>query len=96
MYRIAQSAPEFMPIADFILKHHEWWNGKGYSLGLSGEDIALDCRILAVVDAYDVMTNDRPYRKRMPHEKVMAELKRCSGEQFDLYVVEMFIDIMDK
>ncbi|MDI6908095.1 MAG: CHASE4 domain-containing protein, partial [Thermoanaerobacterales bacterium] len=61
-YHIAQSSSDLAPIADRILKHHEWWNGEGYPLGLKGEDIPLECRILAIVDAYDAMTSDRPYR----------------------------------
>ena len=64
-HRIAQSAPDLQPIADYILRHHEWWNGGGYPLGLSGENIPLECRILAIADAYDAMTSDRPYRKAM-------------------------------
>jgi len=72
------------------LKHHEWWNGQGYPLGLSGEEIPLACRILAVADAYDAMTSNRPYRKAMSHEIAIAELKRCAGTQFDPAVVESF------
>ena len=89
-YRIAQSSPDLLPIADWILKHHEWWNGQGYPLGLSGEEIPLACRILAVADAYDAMTSNRPYRKAMSHEIAIAELKRCAGTQFDPAVVESF------
>ena len=58
-HRIALSAPDLVPIADWILKHHEWWNGKGYPLGLKGEEIPLECRILAIADAYDAMTSDQ-------------------------------------
>jgi len=92
-YRIAQSSPDLAPIAEWILKHHEWWNGNGYPLGLKGEEIPLECRILAIADAYDAMTNDRPYRKRMTHEEAIEELKRCAGTQFDPGLVEMFINI---
>ncbi|MDR3561719.1 MAG: diguanylate cyclase [Negativicutes bacterium] len=90
-YRIAQSSADLMPIADWILKHQEWWNGDGYPLGLKGEDIPLECRILAVADAYDAMTSDRPYRAAMSHEAAVAELVRCAGSQFDPDLIEAFI-----
>lgn len=95
-FRIAQSSPDLAPIAEWILKHHEWWNGKGYPLGLKGEEIPLECRILAIADAYDAMTNDRPYRKAMSHEEAVAELKRCAGIQFDPQLVEKFIEILSE
>lgn len=88
--RIAQSAVELQPIADFILKHHERWDGKGYPLGLAGESIPLQCRILAVVDAFDAMTNDRPYRAALPESEALLELSRCAGTQFDPQIVGMF------
>ncbi|MFZ5651173.1 MAG: PAS domain S-box protein [Bacillota bacterium] len=93
-HRIAQSAPDLAPIADWILKHHEWWNGKGYPLGLKGEEIPLECRILAIADAYDAMTNNRPYRKAMTHQQAVKELIRCSGAQFDPRLVSMFILVL--
>lgn len=93
-HRIASSVPDLKTIADYILKHHERWDGRGYPLGLSGEDIPLPCRILAIADAYDAMTSDRPYRKAMTREEAMAELRRCAGTQFDPELVEKFIEIM--
>ena len=90
-YRIAQSSGELLPIAELILKHHEWWNGDGYPVGLSGEQIPRECRILAVVEAYDAMTSDRPYRKAMTHEAAVAEIKRCAGTQFDPAIVRKFL-----
>jgi diguanylate cyclase (GGDEF)-like protein/PAS domain S-box-containing protein len=93
-HRIAKSAPDLEPIAEWILKHHEWWNGGGYPLGLKGEEIPLECRILAIVDAYDAMTSDRPYRKALSHEYALNELKRCGGTQFDPCLVNKFIDIL--
>lgn len=62
-HRIAHSAADLVLISDWILKHHEWWNGEGYPLGLKGEDIPLECRILAIVDAFDAMTSDRTLPK---------------------------------
>jgi HD-GYP domain-containing protein (c-di-GMP phosphodiesterase class II) len=94
-HRIASSVPDLAPIAEHILKHHEWWDGRGYPLGLSGEDIPLPCRILAIVDAYDAMTRDRPYRKAMSSEEAIGELRRCAGSQFDPELVELFIQLLE-
>ncbi len=93
-FRIAQSAPDLLPIAEWVLKHQEWWNGQGYPLGLSGEDIPVECRILSIVDAYDAMTSDRPYRKAMPKDYAVGELRRCAGSQFDPELVERFIELL--
>ncbi|MGE5418292.1 MAG: PAS domain S-box protein [Acidobacteriota bacterium] len=93
-HRIALSAPDLAPIADWILKHQEWWNGQGYPLGIMGEDIPVECRILSIVDAFDAMTSDRPYRKAMPVDDAVKELKRCAGTQFDPYLVERFVRVI--
>jgi HD-GYP domain-containing protein (c-di-GMP phosphodiesterase class II) len=95
-HRIAMSAPDLAPIAEFILKHHEWWNGTGYPLKLKGENIPLECRILAIADAYDAMTSDRPYRRAMPHEDAIAEIMKCKGVQFDPELVLVFIELLGK
>ncbi|MGE5421839.1 MAG: PAS domain S-box protein [Ignavibacteriales bacterium] len=94
-HRIALSASEMTVIADWILKHHEWWNGKGYPLGLEGFEIPLECRILAIVDAYDAMTSDRPYRKAMSPVLAFQELRRCAGSQFDPELVEVFLGLFE-
>lgn len=94
-YRIALNSHELSSIADLILKHHERWDGKGYPLGLSKNDIPIECRILAVVDAYDAMTNLRPYNQVRTHEEAIEEIKRCSGTQFDPEIVDIFISISD-
>ena len=93
-HRISQFIPALFPIADLILKHHEWWNGNGYPLGLRGEEIPLECRIFGIVDAYDAMTNDRPDRKALSGKEAAAELRRCAGSQFDPSLVEKFIEIL--
>ncbi|MGE5389842.1 MAG: PAS domain S-box protein, partial [Deltaproteobacteria bacterium] len=92
--RIAFSAPELVLVADWILKHHEWWNGDGYPLGLIGDDIPLECRILSIVDAYDAMTSNRPYRPSMSNEEAVAELRQAAGTQFDPLLVERFIQLL--
>jgi HD-GYP domain-containing protein (c-di-GMP phosphodiesterase class II) len=74
-------------IADWIRYHHERWDGAGYPSGLAGSRIPLPARILAVVDAYDAMTSDRPYRLAMATEEALAELDRTAGSQFDPAVV---------
>ncbi|MEM5818504.1 MAG: HD domain-containing phosphohydrolase, partial [Desulfitobacterium hafniense] len=90
-YRIAQSTPDIYPIADWILKHHENWDGSGYPLGLAGEEIPIECRILAVADTFDAMTNDRPYRKAQSTQAAIEEILRCAGTQFDPHIVELFV-----
>jgi diguanylate cyclase (GGDEF)-like protein/PAS domain S-box-containing protein len=95
-YRIALAATDLVPIADWILKHHEWWNGQGYPGGLKGEKIPLECRILAIVDAYDVITNDRPYRKGVSHREALEEIQRYAGIQFDPYLVKPFCQIFEQ
>ncbi len=91
-YRIAKSSFQLEPIAQYILTHHERWDGKGYPLGLQGEDIPLISRIIAVADAYDAMTEDRVYRKALTREQALAEIGRNSGTQFDPTVVRILID----
>lgn len=93
-YRIAQASPDLIPISDWILGHHEWWDGNGYPRGLKGNDIPLACRILSIVDAFDAMTSDRPYRKAMSPEDALRELKRCAGTQFDPELVDKFVQMM--
>ena len=95
-FRIAASSPELSGIADFILKHHEKWNGSGYPLGLRGNDIPIKCRILAIVDAFDAMTSNRPYRKPKSIDEAIAEIKKYSGKQFDPEMVEAFLSVLAK
>jgi diguanylate cyclase (GGDEF)-like protein len=95
-YRIAMSSPELISIADYILTHHERWDGKGYPQGLSGTAIPLISRILSVVDAYDAMTKDRVYRKAMSKDHAIEELKANAGSQFDPTVVGVFIEILER
>lgn len=87
-YRIAMQSNELAPIGHLILKHHEWWNGQGYPLGIAGENIPLECRIISIADAYDAMTSDRPYRKAFTRSEALQELARGAGSQFDSGLVE--------
>lgn len=92
---IAMSSPDMSHIAKWILNHHEWWNGNGYPQGLKGENIPIECRILSIIDAYDAMTNDRPYRKAMSQQEAISELKECAGIQFDPLLVFEFIRALE-
>jgi len=95
-YKIASSSHQLMPIAECILYHHEWWDGSGYPRGLKGNNIPLLSRIIAIVDAYDVMINGRPHKDPMTYKEVIEELKKCAGIQFDPELVENFIQINQK
>jgi len=91
-YRIAMASVELMPIAEFILCHQERWDGKGYPQGLAGEDIPVLSRIIAVVDAYDAMTQDRVYRKAMAKEVAINEIIMNAGTQFDPNIANLFVE----
>ena len=93
-YRIAMTSHDLRPIAEYILSHHERWDGKGYPQGLVGEDIPLFCRILAIADAYDAMISDRSYRKALSKEKAIREIIENSGTQFDPGIVEIFLQLI--
>jgi diguanylate cyclase (GGDEF)-like protein len=94
--RIANESSELKEISHLILKHQERWDGSGYPLGLKGENIPIECRILSIVDSYDAMTNDRPYRKALSHEVAVNEIITCSGSQFDPNLVGIFVKIMEQ
>ena len=82
---------EYNDIAEIVLFHHERMDGRGYPGGFSGNEIPIMSRIVAVCDAYDAMTEQRMYRKPMSKEEAIAELRRCSGTQFDSEIVELFV-----
>lgn len=93
-YRIAKSIPELTDIANFILHHHERWDGHGYPHKLKGGDIPLLSRLFSVVDAYDAMTQDKSYRKAYSKEYVIQYLKDNAGTRFDPSIVDIFIGLV--
>ena len=92
-YQIVKDVPFLEGAAEIILSHHEHFDGTGYPRGFRGEEISLVARIFAVVDAYDAITSDRPYRKAMPHQYALEEISRHAGSQFDPQVVEAFLRV---
>jgi diguanylate cyclase (GGDEF)-like protein/PAS domain S-box-containing protein/putative nucleotidyltransferase with HDIG domain len=91
-WKILSSTTEFSELAQFILSHHERWDGNGYPNGLKGADIQVESRIIGVADAYDAMTSERSYKTGMSRDEAIIELKRCSGSQFDPEIVEVFVN----
>ncbi|OJU16145.1 MAG: hypothetical protein BGN88_03395 [Clostridiales bacterium 43-6] len=89
-YHIAKSTPQLHQISEFILSHHERWDGSGYPRGLKADEIPYLSRIIAVIDAFDAMTNDRPYSKAMSVEQALSEIEKCAGTQFDPQIAYIF------
>jgi putative nucleotidyltransferase with HDIG domain len=77
----------------YVLYHHERWDGSGYPSGKAGEEIPLEARVLAVADAFDAMTSDRPYRRALSREEALAEVERCAGTQFDPKIARAFLEV---
>lgn len=92
-YHIIRNVPELSSVSEYILLHHERWDGKGYPKGYQREKIPLLCRILAVADAYDVMITGRIYQKPRNHKEAITELQRNAGTQFDPVIVQIFSEI---
>lgn len=95
-YRILSSVNEMAELAEFVLAHHERWDGKGYPKKLAGEQIPMQARIIAVADAYDAMTSERAYRKPQTSAAAVEEIKKCSGTQFDPEIVQVFVEVVMK
>ncbi len=93
-HRIAMATEEFSHVAEDILSHHERFDGKGYPRGLQGEKIPLLARITSIADAFEVMSNGRPYKKALSISDIIKEYKRCSGTQFDPALVEIMMKIL--
>jgi putative two-component system response regulator len=75
---------------DIVMYHHERWDGKGYPCGLSGEDIPILARIMAIADVYDALRSERPYKQAMSHETSVAIIVSEKGSHFDPYLVDLF------
>ena len=92
---LSQSSSEVLCLAETIaLAHHERWDGSGY-LGLAGDDIPLDARIVSVVDVFDALVNERPYKEPWPADEAVAEIASLSGKHFDPDIVEAFLASVD-
>ncbi|ODN29705.1 metal-dependent phosphohydrolase [Fervidobacterium thailandense] len=89
------TSEDLKELAKYVLHHHERWDGKGYPMGLSGEDIPLISRIISVADAYDAMRSDRPYRRGLPLEVIRKELIEHAGMQFDPEIAKVFVKMID-
>ncbi|MEG2204878.1 MAG: HD domain-containing phosphohydrolase, partial [Oscillospiraceae bacterium] len=87
-----------LPSLDYVIPtaigHHERWDGTGYPRGISGEDIPLGARCLAIADTFDAMTSNRPYRKALPVETALTEIASMAGSQFDPRLVPVFLDLV--
>jgi diguanylate cyclase (GGDEF)-like protein/PAS domain S-box-containing protein len=91
-YRILSAVSEFAEVSEYVLASHEWWDGKGYPKGLEKNKIPLASRIIAVVDAYDMMVNSNSYTNKLTQDEALAELRKMANSQFDPDVVEAFIN----
>jgi HD-GYP domain-containing protein (c-di-GMP phosphodiesterase class II) len=92
-YEMLKHIDYLRPALDIPYCHHEHWDGNGYPRGLKGDDIPLPARIFAVVDVWDALLSDRPYRKAWPKEKVLSHLKKQAGKQFDPKVLQAFLKL---
>ncbi|HEY7466608.1 MAG TPA: HD domain-containing phosphohydrolase [Dehalococcoidia bacterium] len=90
--QICKKVPFLRSVHDIVYHHHEFYDGNGYPDGIAGQSIPLGSRIVSVVDAYDAMTSDRPYRKAMPHDDAFAILEKGAGTQWDPEIVRCFLD----
>lgn len=91
-YRILNTVNDMTEIAQYVLYHHERWDGSGYPRGLKGKEIPLQSRIITIADSYDAMTSSRSYRDALPEEVAIEELRKNAGIQFDLELTKIFIE----
>ena len=91
-YQMLKTADEYMHLAEYVLYHHERWDGTGYPVGLRGGKIPLFSRIIAVADAFEAMTGLRPYQEMKSKKEAVDELERCAGSQFDTDIVKVFVE----
>ncbi len=95
-YQMLQNIPHMTTAAEIVRCHHEMFDGSGYPERLAGEEIPLPARAFSIVDAFDAMTTDRPYRAALGTDHAAAELARMAGTQFDPEVVEVFLPLIDR
>jgi len=95
-YEILNQIEEYKHIANDVLCHHERFDGTGYPNGLKGKDIPIYSRIISVLDTYEVLINGRVYKPAVSKLDAIAEIKRCSGTQFDPSVVKIFLEVCVK
>jgi HD-GYP domain-containing protein (c-di-GMP phosphodiesterase class II) len=95
-YNILAPITNLRQTLDIALYHHERWDGSGYPYGLAGEQIPLVARLFAVVDVFDALTSDRPYRSAWSHLQTVEYLKEHAGRLFDPTVVKLFLEIVDQ
>ena len=93
-YNLAKATPELSNIAEAILHHHEHWDGSGYPSGLKGEAIPKLARILAIIDAFDVITHTSSYKSSQSCDFALKEIERCAGTQFDPVLAKVFVEIL--
>lgn len=91
-YHILKSADAYTSISDYVLAHHERWDGTGYPRGLKGNEIPLAARIISVADVYEAMISERTYKESISKEEAFSELRRCAGTQFDPDIVQVFCE----
>ena len=93
-YQLLRTVDEYAHLSEFVLYHHECWDGSGYPIGLKDEEIPLFSRIIAVADAFDAMTGERPYQRTKTQSEAIEELKRGMGTQFDPEIVKIFCPLV--
>ena len=94
--KICSPLRSFQPVLSIIRHHHERWDGKGYPDGIEGNNIPLEARIIAVVDSFDAMATDRPYRSRLPKERIIAIFNAGAGTQWDEKIVKVFVKMIEE